>query len=481
MRGRCGHQAKKRAAWAAATDVVFVAACMPRISPARAALSDAAAAENKTQAVHRWVPWIAGYSADFVRDALDAYLPLRRRAEALVLDPFAGVATTLVEALKAGCDAVGYDVNAWPVLAARAKLQCVDVPPERFGAEIAEFRTALAQFEVEVDRRWAADGDDGIAEVMRHHGLARPPAFRSRIPLFGAPVEAKFLFALGRLAVLPSPDQLLFRAALGASLIAVSNYSYEPSLSTRPSAGKALVRNASVVLPLGQKLQEMLADCVWASERYGPVWRGRRREVQHRSYFTSDLAPGSVALLLTSPPYMNNYHYVRNTRPQLHWLDLLSRPGELREYEEANFGKFWQTVRQAPAIAACFDLPPLQALIERLRGLSAEKGPYGGPGWANYVTSYFNDTGRLLATMRPQLAPGAAAIVVVGNSIIQGIEFQVDQLLAELAPAYGLRVEEVRIVRTKRVGNSIIGSSVRNGSSPGPKMQLYDAAVILRG
>ena len=55
-----------------------------------------------------------------------------------------------------------------------------------------------------------------------------------------------------------------------------------------------------------------------------------------------------------------------------------------------------------------------------------------------------------------------------------------DQLLAELAPAHGLRVEEVRIVRTKRVGNSIIGSSVRNGASPGPKMQLYDAAVILR-
>lgn len=454
---------------------------MPRADPGRAALSDAAAAENKSLALHRWVPWIAGYSADFVRDALDAYLPARLRQGALVLDPFAGVATTLIEALKAGCDAVGYDVNAWAILAARAKLHCVDIPPDRLAAEITEFRTALAQFEVEVDRCWASDGDDGIAELMRRHGLTKPAAFRSRIPLFGAPVEAKFLFALGKLAALPQPDQLLFRAALGATLIVVSNYSYEPSLSTRPSAGKALVRNASVVLPMGRKLLEMLEDTIWASQRYGAVWRGRRRDAYHGSYFASDLAPGSVSLLLTSPPYMNNYHYVRNTRPQLHWLELLSRPRELREYEEANFGKFWQTVRQGPAVATCFDLPPLQVMIEQLRGLSVEKGPYGGPGWANYVTTYFNDAGRLLAKMRPQLAPGAAAIIVVGNSIIQGIEFQVDQFLAELAPSYGLRVEEVRIVRTKRVGNSIIGSSVRNGRTPGPKMQLYDAAVILRG
>lgn len=453
---------------------------MPRGSGAATALSDAAATENKSLAVHRWVPWIAGYSADFVRDAVTAYLPAHSARQALVLDPFAGVATTLIEALKRGCDAVGYDVNAWAVLAARAKLHCVDVPTERLTREIGEFRATVAQFEVEVDRCWAAGHDPAVAELMRQHGLKRPEAFRSRIPLLGAPVEAKFLYALGRAAALPQPDQLLFRAALGATLIVVSNYSYEPSLSTRPSSGKALVRNASVVLPLGRKLQDILEDSRWADERFGDIWRLRRREIHHGSYFDGELAPGSVSLLLTSPPYMNNYHYVRNTRPQLHWLDLLSRPGELREYEAANFGKFWQTVRQGPPVAACFDLPPLQATIERLRGLSVEKGPYGGPGWANYVTSYFNDVGRLLAKMQPQLAPGAAAVIVVGNSIIQGIEFQVDQLLAEMAPSHGLRVEEVRIVRTKRVGNSIIGSSVRNGSVPGPKMQLYDAAVVLR-
>ncbi len=71
---------------------------------------------------------------------------------------------------------------------------------------------------------------------------------------------------------------------------------------------------------------------------------------------------------------------------------------------------------------------------------------------------------------------------VVGNSIIQGIEFRVDELLAEVAERRGFEVEEIRMVRTKRVGNSIIDSTVRNGNGLNhkAKTQLYDAALVLR-
>jgi hypothetical protein len=179
---------------------------------------------------------------------------------------------------------------------------------------------------------------------------------------------------------------------------------------------------------------------------------------------------------------MNNYHYVRNTRPQLHWLGLTDGSETLRAYEQESFGKFWQTVRQARAIDLDFDFPRLAPLLSTLRSLSVDRGQYGGPGWANYVATYFNDCNRFLQLVKRQLKPGAHAIIVVGNSIIQGIEFQVDQLLAELAERQGLTAEDVRLVRKKRVGSSIIASSVRNGRDRAHKhkTQLYDAAVILR-
>jgi hypothetical protein len=97
----------------------------------KAELRDAAAADNKALPIHRWVPWIAGFSGTFARDAIEAYLPARGRRQHLVLDPFAGVGTTLVEALKLGCHAIGFEVNKFAALAAQAKVNCIDVEPER--------------------------------------------------------------------------------------------------------------------------------------------------------------------------------------------------------------------------------------------------------------------------------------------------------------------------------------------------------------
>ena len=40
-----------------------------------------------------------------------------------VLDPFAGVGTTLIEALKHGDDAVGFEINPYAALACRVKAE----------------------------------------------------------------------------------------------------------------------------------------------------------------------------------------------------------------------------------------------------------------------------------------------------------------------------------------------------------------------
>lgn len=448
----------------------------------RIRLRDAAAGDNKTLPIHRWVPWIAGFSAHFVEDAIDSFLPEKHRDRCLVLDPFAGVGTTLVEALKAGCNTVGYEINTFAWLAARSKLSCMNTSPDAFRAEIGGFRAAMNRFERDIDRRWASGGLDAILGKLGPLRSSGPADFRSRIPFFSPPVEAKFLYALKRTATLAKPYHALFRAALGATMITFSNYSYEPSLSSRPGAGKPLIENASVALPVCQKLDTMLEDIELAHASYGAKWTPRRHDMIHGSYFSTKLRARSVSLLVTSPPYMNNYHYIRNTRPQLYWLDLIQGPDEIRRSEQDSFGKFWQTVRQAKPIDLAFDFPGLQALIQKLRALNVERGPYGGPGWANYVATYFNDCDRFLDLASRQLKVGARAVIVVGNSIIQGIEFKVDELLAEVAERKGLTLEEIRIVRKKRVGNSIITSSVRNGASGGltSKTQLYDAAVILR-
>jgi len=61
-----------------------------------------------------------------------------------------------------------------------------------------------------------------------------------------------------------------------------------------------------------------------------------------------------VDLVVTSPPYLNNYHYPRNTRPQLHWLGMAGGPGYKAAREDESFGKFWQTVRGSEPVKLDF-------------------------------------------------------------------------------------------------------------------------------
>jgi hypothetical protein len=182
--------------------------------------------------------------------------------------------------------------------------------------------------------------------------------------------------------------------------------------------------------------------------------------------------------MVTSPPYMNNYHYVRNTRPQLFWLSLISSPKELRRLEERNFGKYWQTVRDSEPLELNFDHPELSRTLVRLRQTRKANGPYGGPGWANYVTAYFNDCHRFCGVLKRVLARGGVGVIVIGNSIIQGHEIKTDLILADIVRHSGLELVGVQQIRTKRVGASITTSAVRRGDRS--KATLYESAVILR-
>jgi hypothetical protein len=77
------------------------------------AFRDPAVRDNSSLSIHRWVPWIAGYSATFVDDVISAYVPTHKTA--LMLDPFCGVGTTLLQAVLRGHHAIGFEINLYLV------------------------------------------------------------------------------------------------------------------------------------------------------------------------------------------------------------------------------------------------------------------------------------------------------------------------------------------------------------------------------
>ena len=70
-------------------------------------------------------------------------------------------------------------------------------------------------------------------------------------------------------------------------------------------------------------------------------------------------------------------------------------------------------------------------------------------------------------------------MVVIGNSILQGMMIPTDEYFAKIAESTGLELVNIDIPRATRVGNSIIQSGVRVGKTKSSS-QLYEAVVVLR-
>jgi hypothetical protein len=417
---------------------------------------------NKVAPVHRWVPWIAGFAGDFVRGALERYLPCRGR----VLDPFAGVGTTLVEAFLAGHDAVGFETNPYAALACRTKTAAHHVSVEALCREVERFEGFYSEH--------SPPGYEPVSQS--------PAGFKSRTPFYSPVVLRKVLILWDFIDTVTNETlRDFFRLAFASTMVRYSNYSYEPSLGRRVSAGKEEIHDFAVAELVVDKLREMIEDVAWLQERLPD--RSVGVEVINRSFmrYAEFLPRESVDLVVTSPPYLNNYHYNRNTRPHLYWLGFVASPADMKPLEDMNFGKFWQTVRALDYLGLDFELPgsDIAQRLALLRGLNAARGIYGGNGWANYAAAYFNDCYSFARGLDYVLRPGGTALVVIGNSILQGMLIPTDQYLGQIGEAVGLELVGVHVPRATRVGNSIIQSNVRVGRAE-DSHQLYEAVVELR-
>src|SRR5581483_2152081 len=218
-----------------------------------AGFRDPSFGQNKQYPLHRWVPWVAGFSAHFVHDCLKTYLPPERQQNAWVLDPFSGVGTTLLESYLHGFNVLGFEINPYAVLATKTKLEAGSVSQNAL-------RESIRQYEAFMD-------ENCRAELGHTPRSTRPEGFSGRTELYSAAIETKVLFTLDFIkAIRNRTVKNLFKLAFGSVMVTFSHYTYEPSLTRRASVGKTLFVDADVKTVLAVKLRSMLDDVVWMQE-----------------------------------------------------------------------------------------------------------------------------------------------------------------------------------------------------------------------
>ena len=377
---------------------------------------------NESAPVHRWWPYVQGYSAEFVRGVVhDAGLG----RGATVLDPFAGSGTTLVEARRAGARAWGTELLAPAVLAARVK----------------------TRFELDPERLLRAG--ERVAQSAARRSPGSPPFLRETDRQF-APAALRTLARLRD--ALPAEGEMLadaVRLAFGRILIPSSRLHRSPCLGydRRWTEGgpDPIARFRTAVAEMADDLTVIRRE----RRHWGPAATVSVRDARDGGWPAQ-----SVDLAVTSPPYVNGMDYVMNYKLDLAWLGYARSYADLaalRRVQVACDNLPRSETRPYLALTALPD-PWLAEILPRIDENVRRKGTYRRDDMHAVVHRYFVDLVAVLADVRRALVPGGRFVLVVGDSLLAGAYVPGDLLIARLGARLGFSIVSVEVARERRSG-----------------------------
>ena len=390
---------------------------------------------NRAQPGLRWFKYKEGFSATLARDALDL-------SDGPVLDPFAGLGTSVLVAGGAGRDTTGIEIMAVGTRAARAIAEMsngVDVQAlRRAGARLLR---ALAGNEVAAAHRFPH---------VRITEMAFPPDTEAAIAkarAFLARMRCEQLRSLLDFACMSVLEEVSYTRKDGQYL----RWDQRCGRTLRGAMHKGAI--PSFATALAARLGQMTADAKALRRDYG----GRLPRIVHGSALTelSKLADASVGLTITSPPYANRYDYTRTYALELAWLGhdqaafaslrqaLISATVENRSKEDWLNREYARPLVLAQAKRAVAEQAALREVLDALRSRRAE---LSNPHVIRLVENYFAEMAVVIAELARVTRPGGCVVMVNDNVQYNGEEVPVDLILSDIAQACGFVCEEIGVL-----------------------------------
>ncbi len=364
-----------------------------------------------------------------------------------VLDPMMGSGTTLLEALLAGRVAFGCDIDPLALLLTHVKLTKMDknaIITQHYRVS-TRAQTLVSQNPGQL-RQWLNQRWDSATHKFIDYWFAEE-------------TQLELMALLHEIEQISDPAlQSFFKLALSATIITKSGgVSLAFDLAhTRPHRVK-VVRSATGQIIMGE---DTLASMPESRHRYqvktlrSPLEEFNKRVQINLKGFTElngidtphylargnaqalPLPANSIDLIVTSPPYASNaIDYMRAHKFSLAWLGYPIN--HLSERRKTYIGG--ESINDF----AFEDLPPDAAqIVDTIRQKDASKGAV--------LHRYYSEMTRVLKEMLRVLKPGKAALVVVGTSVMRGIDTQTQHCLSEIGQTLGFEVPAIGIRQLDR-------------------------------
>lgn len=397
----------------------------PVVSPRPRNGTETTFIDNMRLPVHRWFRYSAGFSATWAASVIRDAGPGTR-----VLDPFAGSGTTLLAADSVGAASVGAEPHPFVVRVARSKLLW-DADPEAVLTRAVHIRERAARIAGEVGEYPSVIRRSFTDEALGGLHSLRIAWDETR--------DDK-----------PATD--LTWLALVAILRPVSHVGTAPWQYLLPSKRK---RNpAEPFAAFDAQTRSMARDMVAFRAQAQP--RALMLEADARTL--DGVSSDSVDLVVTSPPYANNYDYADATRLEMAFFREIDGWGDLQRTVRDHLIRSCsqhttegsvdlESVLADPALSPIAD--ELAVACRTLAELRLTKG--GRKNYHLMAAAYFLDMAKAWQALRRVCASGSRVCFVIGDSAPYGVHLPVVRWFEALSTAAGFHTARFEKTRDRNI------------------------------
>lgn len=381
--------------------------------------------DNMKLPIHRWFRYSAGFSAEWVESLIQE----QKIFDAVLLDPFAGSGTTLLAADAKGVRAYGFESHPFVMRVAKAKLNWEHIAIDDYLAKIEYLAESAGTADVDMRKL-----PELLSKCYSTDSLKILLSWRNI-----------FMRELNACTPLSEMVWLTLSSILRqCSSAGTAQWQY-----VLPNKAKKNV--ADPVSALRSKADEIVSDI--------QCMRGRKTGggsviMEQDARENSGIKPSSINLVVTSPPYPNNYDYADATRLEMTFWGEIASWGDLQHAVRRKIVRSCSQHTAAERLSLdCLlenrDVLPIRdELAHVCRQLEAVRLTRGGrKTYHTMIAAYYADLSRVLLNLRTLCADGSTLCFVIGDSAPYGVHAPAVRwfgALAENAGFHSIHFEKLR-------------------------------------
>ena len=384
--------------------------------------------DNMKLPIHRWFRYSAGFSAAWVEKIITDLEPQT------ILDPFAGSGTVCVAADKLGINSYGVEAHPFVYKLAQGKLAW-SVQIHEFLAAVTEIKSVAASLQQEIP--------DNI------------PVLLSKCYTNEALVDL-LKIRQAYLEIAPSLSeelQSIIFLAICAILRPSSHVGTAQWQYILPNKRKAKTCEPFTAL---EKQVSMMQEDMYQMQF---VRRSSQAIlIKEDARYLKDIRDNSIDLVITSPPYANNYDYADATRLEMTFWGEVNSWSDLHETvrkflirsssQHVSKERLSLDTLMAESIIAPIrdELLPICQELETIRGTKS-----GNKAYHTMIAAYFTDMGLVFKALRRVVKSDAKICIVIGDSAPYGVYVPVEQWLGKLAISAGFNSWSFEHIRHRNI------------------------------